>query len=429
MNIDEQERRGAEEQKPSLRPAGTKAIAPAVSVGAVGNRRFVRYFMIVVSAFGALYALQTVSQFEVASKSLGGPFALPTVVLMWLSAFAGTAAAIVHMHIRPILWASVAAFALGVALLPFAIARPIPADQMPWFVTVSAVPLLYLAVVSRSTLLSIGLGLVLAGVLTWVLGNVGGIQPAAAIVDEIFMVTLCVVFTLVVAALRNGVRRSARSQTKVLAEYAASQAEAATEAERRRTDALLHDAVLTTFLTAASAQTPEAEELAGRMAANAVRVLAHVNRSAEYGVVVPFSDAWAAARVRLAPLISRFSIDDNASREVVLPLDVADTMLAAMAEAMTNSVHHSAARHHEVRLAPLGPDGLRIVVRDDGVGFDLASVALRGVADVVQRPLRRFDGRADIDTSPGHGCTVTLSWGSVVISGTDPLQDERLATA
>lgn len=413
------------------RPAAPAAASPVTDRAArtVGADRFERYLGIVVGAFGVVYALQTVDAFAADLDSIGGVLAGAAVVPIWASVLGGPIAVVARGASRRILWAAVAAYALGLAVLPFAITQPISQDPVPWIAAMSAVPMAYLAVASSSAVLSIAIGAVLAAQVGIVLGGAGGVRPAEALVDTLLVVMLTVVLTLVVAALRSGVRRADRAQAAVLAEYAAARAEDATELERRRTDALLHDAVLTTFLTAASAQTPETEELAGRMAANAVRVLAHVNRSADYGVAIPFAERWAEVQTRLAPLLSRFAVQAGASGAVILPADIADALLDAMAEAMTNSVRHAEAESRELRITPLGPDGLRIVVRDDGVGFDPASVSLRGVATVVQQPLRRIDGRADIDTAPGRGCTVVLSWGSVVMSGTDPLSDDELVPA
>ncbi|WP_375407471.1 sensor histidine kinase [uncultured Amnibacterium sp.] len=395
----------------------------------IGAERFERYLGIVVGAFGVLYALQTVDAFTADVASFGGVLTGAAIVPIWASALGGPIAAVARGASRPILWAAVAAYALGLVVLPFAITQPISHDQVSWIAAMSAVPMAYLAVASSSAVLSITIGVALAAQVGVVLGVAGGVRPAEALADALLVLMLTVVLTLVVAALRGDVRRADRAQATVLAEYAAARAEDATELERRRTDALLHDAVLTTFLTAASAQTPETEELAGRMAANAVRVLAHVNRSTDYGIAIPFAERWAAVETRLAPLLSRFAVQAGGSGAVILPVDIADALLDAMAEAMANSVRHADAESRELRITPLGPDGLRIIVRDDGVGFDPASVSLRGVATIVQQPLRRVDGRADIDTAPGRGCTVVLSWGSVVMAGTDPLSDEALVIA
>jgi hypothetical protein len=71
-------------------------------------------------------------------------------------------------------------------------------------------------------------------------------------------------------------------------------------------------------------------------------------------------------------------------------------------------------------MSELGPDGIRIVLSDDGVPVDLGdpddprAVLHRTVVEL----MRGIDGRADITTGPGT--VVTLSWGSVVVTGTAP---------
>jgi hypothetical protein len=43
--------------------------------------------------------------------------------------------------------------------------------------------------------------------------------------------------------------------------------------------------------------------------------------------------------------------------------------------------------------------------------------------------MRVVDGRADIATRPGSGTVVTLSWGSVVVTGTAPRPEPVEASA
>ena len=102
----------------------------------------------------------------------------------------------------------------------------------------------------------------------------------------------------------------------------------------------------------------------------------------------------------------------------MLPAHVADELLRAMVTVMRESVSRGTPR--SVRTRVLGPDGIRIVVRDGGADADSA------LRDEVARRMRSIDGRAEVGRAPDGGTSVTLSWGSVVITGTAPLAEAEL---
>jgi signal transduction histidine kinase len=79
-------------------------------------------------------------------------------------------------------------------------------------------------------------------------------------------------------------------------------------------------------------------------------------------------------------------------------------------EALQNALRHAGAEHVDVRLG--GDIGcLRLVVTDDGAGFDPADPALRarrlGLTSMEERA-RALGGRLSIDSRPGVGTTVSL---------------------
>jgi signal transduction histidine kinase len=83
-------------------------------------------------------------------------------------------------------------------------------------------------------------------------------------------------------------------------------------------------------------------------------------------------------------------------------------------EAVTNAVKHGEARTIEVTLGREA-EGRHLVVRDDGSGFDveaaLANGASGGYGLVSMRDRARgLAGRLDIESSPGAGSMVTVTW-------------------
>jgi signal transduction histidine kinase len=93
-----------------------------------------------------------------------------------------------------------------------------------------------------------------------------------------------------------------------------------------------------------------------------------------------------------------------------VPHDVALCLFRIAQEGLHNLARHAGATRAEVRLRPLN-DGLQLVVKDNGVGFDPAkhhAGASLGHAGMRQRVFF-LGGTIGIDSSPGHG-TMIAAW-------------------
>jgi two-component system sensor histidine kinase UhpB len=83
-------------------------------------------------------------------------------------------------------------------------------------------------------------------------------------------------------------------------------------------------------------------------------------------------------------------------------------------EALTNIVRHSHADNASIDIAFEGPETLRVFVRDDGVGFDVAAMRSRATAGDsigllgMQERASLIGGELSIDSAPGKGCCVTM---------------------
>ncbi|WKG12439.1 ATP-binding protein [Nocardia sp. PE-7] len=92
-----------------------------------------------------------------------------------------------------------------------------------------------------------------------------------------------------------------------------------------------------------------------------------------------------------------------------LDQDMRQAVVAAAGEALTNVDRHARARSVTVEL---GQDLVRI--RDDGVGFDKDDATLLagrfGVRHSIQRRLALVGATVEVDSMPGAGTTVEISW-------------------
>jgi two-component system sensor histidine kinase UhpB len=101
--------------------------------------------------------------------------------------------------------------------------------------------------------------------------------------------------------------------------------------------------------------------------------------------------------------------------EAPLCSDLAIACFRVAQEALTNVVRHAAARHVWIELSQ-SDSVLELVVRDDGVGFDVAptqeqaarrgSLGLLGMAERVQL----MGGTLQVETEPGRGTRIRASF-------------------
>lgn len=88
-------------------------------------------------------------------------------------------------------------------------------------------------------------------------------------------------------------------------------------------------------------------------------------------------------------------------------LPVRRNLFLAIKEALNNVARHSGASEVELGFYRMGRKGLRVFVRDNGIGFDPARVGTHrdGLSNMISR-LREIDGECRIWSEPGAGCAV-----------------------
>lgn len=311
--------------------------------------------------------------------------------------------------VRVALWIPVVAYVGLLVLEPFQLHDVQRATSMPWLVGLSLIAFSCTAV---AEVRPVRAGVICAGIDTALACVYAGRLPLSH--DLLQFVGLGLFAAALIVAVRTlRVRADEADEAEAHAQqlFEDHQRRVATEAERVHTDALLHDAVLATFLAAAGNQDP------GRAASMARSALEVVSERDDRPVVQPttvrFGRALASAERQLAPFRQLARIDLCDARDVDLPSDVADALLAATVQALANSAEHAGPSARRTAVATrLDDGGLHITVSDDGAGFDLAGVPRErlGVRVSIVERLRLAGGSASIDSSPGHGTTISLRW-------------------
>ena len=197
---------------------------------------------------------------------------------------------------------------------------------------------------------------------------------------------------------------------------------------RRRTDNFIHDHILSVLKTV-----PATPAGVAQLRAGAREALADLSTAADE------SDAPARPSELLAALTRRLRaiggddvvICDSITQDFDLPPEAARALIDAAAEALRNSLAHAAGPDQEGRIARTAmlrsdADGVTVTVSDDGRGFDPEHTGTirHGVSGSIIARMRDAGGEARIDSSPGAGTTVTLSWSAptaTTTTGTSPL--------
>lgn len=232
--------------------------------------------------------------------------------------------------------------------------------------------------------------------------------------DVAWSVCLCAIpYAIAVAALRSG---RLLDTTKVQAAQAAADAAAmvARADERARFDALTHDRVMSTLLSAA--RHPMSAELVSQ-ATSTLSKLEDLRAIGETDArPLDVDDAVSKIAYTVTEvdgtMVVRTDISSRAGDEQ-LPGPVVGTMIEAAVEAARNSVQHAgpgATRSMDITVTE---SELCVEVADNGAGFDLNDVRpdRLGVSGSIHGRMEALtDGSAEVITAPGRGTRVRLRW-------------------
>lgn len=239
--------------------------------------------------------------------------------------------------------------------------------------------------------------------------------------DIVFGIVFCGIFTVTVTLVVRTGRLLDATRVAAESQAATAAASAARSVERERFDALIHDDVMSTLLSAARAGNSAA------LTAQSTTALARLDRlRAGISSTEPVGPDSFLAYLRSAltevadEVADEVVIDadtDSVSGDSTLPMEAVRALSASAAEALRNSVRHAGDRAEREVHVRVDAESVRIDVRDDGCGFDPASVAPHrlGLAVSIGGRMRQLPGgSAEVTSKPGHGTTVTLMYRSLV---------------
>jgi len=244
----------------------------------------------------------------------------------------------------------------------------------------------------------------------------GGLHPALVLLDVIYAVILGGAVLIIITMLRGAAAAVDAAQATALSRYVDAVRAHATEVERVQVDSIVHDSVLTTLLSAASARDPDAMAMATRMARNAI---GHLQREASASSVdaVAVSASSLAIRIRLAAttLSAIFEVRRRHLGDRTVPAGVAEALYSASLQAMVNSLQHAGGKEevsHWVSIGPLGDEGMQIEIGDTGRGFSMDEIPVERLGlrvSIIER-VSNAGGSVEVDSKPGEGTVIRLRW-------------------
>jgi signal transduction histidine kinase len=251
--------------------------------------------------------------------------------------------------------------------------------------------------------------------------------------DSIYSIILGGAIMIIVTMLRQASASVDNAQATALDRYSHAVRQHATEVERVQVDAIVHDSVLTTFISAARAFTPEAKELAATMATNAI---GHLHDAA----LVPPDDGTTLRLREVAQRITDAAASMSPAFELrvrdlgprAIPVQAAEAVASAATQAMVNSLQHAGSSkdlRRWLNIHGIRPTGIIVEIGDTGEGFDVDSVPTErlGVRVSIIERVSNAGGTTTIRSAVGKGTVVFIRWPAEEPRASLPVQDDTAA--
>lgn len=304
-------------------------------------------------------------------------------------------------------------FLVAMMLFPWGLNAPTLIDnEIPWYQGIHALHGMIAAIVwqrKQIWLYGIAQGIVIGVVQNDVRDN----AAKAAFLDGAGSLVFIVILMAATVAIIRAADRLDIASAQARAQAARTAASRTREREETRINAMVHDDIMSVLLTASRDNPPETLRDQARVALAAIDALeTHDATAREYTVketVLALLDVVS----RVAPSTETTHSEDDG---IGVPAEVVTAISDALAEALRNSVRHAGLDGKDVpRRVDIDAHerGVSVVMRDEGKGFNTRAVASRRLGirlSILERMGLVEGGSADVQSRPGEGTMVSLSW-------------------
>lgn len=233
--------------------------------------------------------------------------------------------------------------------------------------------------------------------------------------DALLAAVLGVVIIAPITALRRAATATDRAAAEAKVQFEAAAKAQAIRIERNRVDRLTHDTVLATLIVASQTDSAEMIEANQQSAREALRQIHAVDEDDDGTELVSSQELVNRLRAATAPYRPSFTTRSSALPQLQIPLRAVRALVQATTEAARNNARYSPNSPCEIT-AQAEIDSscarIRIEIRDEGPGFDIAAVSPERLGlriSIVQR-MAQEGGHAAIISSPGKGALIRLNW-------------------
>jgi signal transduction histidine kinase len=317
--------------------------------------------------------------------------------LLWV--MLGMAAGLGILVVVQVPGEAAASASLGTAIVPLAAGA------------IASFAVILTASIGRIVVLSIGF------IATVVLAELA--IPGSVSVQDATIIIGWVLTTVFGFWLSASIPRAARRIYSIGRAHRAERQASETEAQRRQGARLLHDTVLATLTLLAHSGIGVAASALQRQAGEDARLLRQLRLGASpvpqsSGVYNLEQVEESALGTTLESVKQRFGrmgleVSWHGTGQVLLPSEVLDAFLLALAECLENVRRHAGVTDAHVTITD-DESTVRAMVTDAGVGFNISDIdeARLGFKDSVVARLKDVGGNARLFSSPGAGTTVVL---------------------
>lgn len=386
-----------------------------MSDATLAEARVVRTIVILLGVAAAIYAvLSTGSLIDQARYVEPAWMWTAATVVFGVPPTLALASGVLSLRtMRIVLGSYAVAFLAVVATWMPAMHQPMPLEASPWALALTSIGTVPAALAWRPSLawLVVAVHAALLATVRYFAAGAHGL--GIALQDGLFSIAFSSIFTVMVIVLIKNARALDAAAITARASAASAASAAARLHEQARLDALIHDELITALYYA----TTGGDELSGSVRKQALRALEELARlDDDPNDRPPVEPAELASRLRsvLLDLSSGLSVTTGIRRSAPVPAHVADAFAEGATEALRNSLRHAGGPEVPRAAAiTLTPDGVGVVVSDEGAGFDPEAVdpyRLGLVVSIRGRLSAVAGGSALISSAPGRGTVVTLEW-------------------
>ncbi|WP_191413716.1 sensor histidine kinase [Salinibacterium sp. ZJ450] len=368
-----------------------------------------------VAAFGIVFGAQTLPAILDQIDQANPVWAAAALTAIGGSLLIAVIASILQRWVRPAHGLVAIVYLMALISWPFAVTNPqLVSGANHWLYYLLTVATAT-AAISFSTRLATAYLFVVPTLYALIrLTEPGGAVPVSqAVLDAVYAIILGGAVMIIVTMLRQASSAVDAAQATALSRYGNAVRQHATDVERVQVDAIVHDSVLTTLLSAGRAHSPEAQRLSAEMARRAIGHLSDAATGAPAdGSTVRASVVAKRIADAVGPLPGHVAVSVRDLGTALVPVAAAEALYSAAVQAAVNSSQHAGTAVRRWVNVQGVENGLHIVVGDDGVGFDLHSVPNErlGVRVSIIERLANVGGRADVATAPGAGTVVSIRW-------------------